>query len=474
MGKSFLKDFSWYFIGSFIPIIIGVLKTPIFTRHFNHTDFGYLSIVLVTFSFVGIILFSWISSCIWRYYPKYKEQKSLKVLYSNLFFLFSIALLILIIVSGIWYYYEINELTKKLVFLSFFNILVNQLYLSYIIVVRLEGKAKFYTMFQSIRAILNLVVALLFVFVFNEDISALVSSLLVIDILGVLILIVLNPSNISMSLGLVQKKYLKELIIYGSAGLLLNICFLIISSSDRYIIAWLGDLYQVGIYDQVYKLSQLSVMALVTVFFNTVNPTLIYELETNYGESKVLIRNYLKVMVLVGFPIVFYISFFSKDIANIFLGESFREGYPIMPFIFFAAYLHGISNFYELRLKFTNKLKKLSFIVIIATVLNIALTICFVWLYGYFWAAITTALTYILLIFLFHLLDKEIVNFSATSLKFLTFLIFIFSIQFVIYTSIELLLELTFLYKLVLILLFMLMYFYLLRDKIQKIKLLIR
>jgi len=474
MRKSFLKDFSWYFIGSFLPILIGISKTPIFTRHFNEVNYGYLGLVLVSFSFVEMILFSWISSCIWRFYPKYKKQQKLKNLYSNLFVFYLIAIVILTTISSFWYVIESNKLVQKLMFLSSLNIIFNQLYSNYIIVIRLEGKAKFYTIFQSLKAFLTFILALIFVFILDEDISALISSLFLINLLAIIILLIYNPSKIYISLNLIDKKKLKELLIYGSAGLLINVCFLIITSSDRYIIAWLGNLNQVGVYDQVYKLSQLSVIALVSVFFNTINPTLIHELETNFKSSKKLIRDYLNVMILIGFPIVFYMSFFSKDIANVFLGVNFREGYIIMPFVFFAAYLHGISNFYELRLKFTNKLKKLSLIIIFVTILNVLLTIYFVFLYGYYWAAITTTITYLILIFLFHFFDKDIINFSVSNLKFSSILVFLFIIQTGIYLGVSLIVELTFIYKLLLIILFILMYIYIFKDKIRNLKLFIR
>jgi len=429
MGKSFIKDFSWYFIGSFIPIIIGVIKTPIFTRHFNQSDFGYLGLVLVTFSFIGMILFSWIGSCVWRYYPKYKERNNLKTLYSNLLFLIVISIIILAIITSTWYFIELGKHIKELIFLSFFYTILNQIYSNYIIVIRIEGKARLYTVLQSVKAFLSFAAALIFVFVFNENISALISSLLVIEFFAVAFLTLYNPSYISIKFNLISYKSLRELLIYGSAGLLLNLCFLVIATSDRYIIAWFGSIDQVGVYDQVYKLSQLSVMALVTIFFNTINPTLINQLEVNYKSSKYLIRNYLKAIILLGFPIVFYLSFFSKDLASILLGIEFREGYPIMPFVFFAAYLHGISNFYELRLKFTNKFKKLSVIMIITTVLNLVLTIVFVKFYGYFFAAITTTFTYVILIFLFHIFDKEIIIFSIKNTKFACTLVILVSFQ---------------------------------------------
>lgn len=474
MGKSFLKDFSWYFIGSLIPIVIGVLKTPIFTRHFNQEEFGHLGIITVTFSYLGMVLFAWIGTCIWRYQPKYKLNKQLNELYSNLLFLFLIALLILFLVVIIWYSFENSFLIKNLILYSFIHLIFSQLYSFYMIVVRIEGRAVFYTVFQSLRAILSFITVLILVFIFKVDITALILSLLIIDFIAVLYLFIFNPLNVIINFTLTNKKYLKELLIYGSTGLLINVCFLTITSSDRYIISWFGSINDVGVYDQVYKISQLSIAAIVTIFFNTINPSLLNELERDFDNSKYLMRSYLKSFFIYGFPIIVYLSFFSKEISDILLGKEFRIGYNIIPFVFFAAYLHGVINFYELRLKFKDKLKKLSLIIVGATILNIVLTMLFVSNFGYKWAAVTTTITYVAIFGVFLLIDRDILFYSLkNSIDNIKFLI-VFLIQFLIYFSLNEYFELTIYHKLVIVLVFAICYIFLFRNQLKKIKIILK
>ena len=181
---SFFKDFSWYFLGSIIPLLIGFIKTPVFTRHFNKEAYGYLGLVTITFSYLGMILFSWIGSCVWRYYNKYEANNSLKTLYSNLFFLYVIAFVVLFIATTFWYFLAEYQLVKQLIYFSFFQLILNQLFLFYMVIIRLKGNAVFYTVFQSIRALLSLIAALILVFVYQVNISALISSLVLIDALG--------------------------------------------------------------------------------------------------------------------------------------------------------------------------------------------------------------------------------------------------------------------------------------------------
>jgi len=469
-NNSFLKDFSWYFLGSFIPLFIGFIKTPVFTRHFNKEEYGYLGLVGLTFTYLGMLLFSWIGSCIWRYYSKYESERILKTLYSNLLFLYSLAFVILMMTSAFWYRVAENELVKELIFYSFFQLLFNQLFLYYMVIVRLKGEAKFYTIFQSIRAFLSILIALFLVFKFDANISALISSLVIIDALAILFLVIVNPAEITFNHTLVKRENLKELIIYGSAGLIVNIGFLVITSSDRYFIYLLNNLETVGIYDQVYKISQISVVVLVTIFFNTINPTLLTELEANFNNSIHLIQKYIKVFIIYGLPVITYLSLFSKDIANILLGQEFRVGYIIMPFIFFSAYLQGLSNFYELRLKFSNQLKRLSIIVISAAVLNIILNYIFIGLYGYKWAAVTTGVTYFLLILSFHFFDIKILKFTRSDYNSVFQIILFLVLQIVIYFTMDKTFELNIIVKLTIGLLFILSYIITFKKRLLKIE----
>ena len=405
--STFKKDFFWYALGSILPMFIGFIKTPVFTRHFDTEAFGQLGIVSISFSFLGMMLFSWISSCLWRYYSSYRSSEGLTILYSNLLFLFTISLILLGFIAAIWFMESDTDLIKELVFYSFLQLIFNQLFLAYMVVIRLTGKSRYYTVFQAIRALLSLSLALLLVFYFDIGISALVSSLVLIDVGSIVLLLLVNPAEIKAHFSQINKPTLKKLLRYGSLGFILNISLLAVSYSDRYVIALYYDLEQVGIYDQVSKIAQLSIMALITVYFNTINPALLKALDSDFKGSLTKMQNYLYPFILIGVPIVVYLSILSEEIAGVLLGINFREGYVMMPYIFLATYLHGLSNFFELRLKFSNQLKWLGGIAVITALLNILLNLVFVAKFGYQWAAYTTLICYLFMVLLFYYRDKE-------------------------------------------------------------------
>ncbi|MBM3436174.1 MAG: hypothetical protein FJY07_08190 [Bacteroidetes bacterium] len=405
-NRSFIKDMGWYLFGTLVPMLVGFVKTPIFTRYFTPEEFGYLGIITITFSYISVFIYSWLSGCLWRYYNAYKEKNDLVNLYSNLFFIFIGASIILLVITAGWYLMAENRLVKQLIVLSFGQYLIRELIGLYLIVSRLEGKTLKYNIIHSLRAVLSFALLYLLAFGYHFDITSMVTSSIFIDVLAIVFLLFSRSENIRISYGKVSRQTFRILFRFGSLGLLSNFCFLIISSSDRYIIAAFEDISIVGIYNQVYNICQLSVIALVTIFFNTINPKLNRELEINFRESDDLISKYIFAFLLFGMPLVTYLSLFSKQLAGLLLGSDFRSGYIIMPYVFSGAFLYGLFLFIEVKFKFADKLKSLASGVILAGVINVGLNFIFIPLYGYVWAGITTLIAYLFLVFYFYWQDQ--------------------------------------------------------------------
>ena len=73
------------------------------------------------------------------------------------------------------------------------------------VLVRLQGRARFYTLFHSIKALISLVLALVLVFIYKLDISALILSLAIVEVFAVIVLSLVNPSSVSFNAKLISK-----------------------------------------------------------------------------------------------------------------------------------------------------------------------------------------------------------------------------------------------------------------------------
>ena len=405
-NRLFIRDMGWYLVGSVIPMGVSFIKTPIFTRYFTPEEYGYLGIVTITFSYISIFLYSWLSSCLWRYYNAFKNKNNLRGLYSNMTAIYIGASVLMLIASGVWYLLAEHPLIRNLIMLSFLQFFIKEFIGLYLIIIRLEGKALKYNVIHSARAVLSFAVLYWMAFVMHYRIEAVILSAIFIDILALLFILLFNREGASISIKSVHKETQGLLLKFGSVGLVSNFFFMLITTSDRYIIALFTDMPTVGIYNQVYNICQFSVVALVNVYFNTINPQLNKELELDFKNSDRLIQDYLFAFLMFGLPIITYLSMFPKEIAFILLGEDFRSGYIIMPWVFISAFMYGLFLFIEIRFKFADKLKNIAVGVILGSILNIGLNFIMIPMYGYHWAAITTFISYLFILFYFYLQDS--------------------------------------------------------------------
>ena len=407
-NKSFVRDISWYMVGTMIPMLLNLFKTPIFTRHYSTEDFGYLGLVLTTFTYLSTVSFAWLASCMWRYYNDFKKRIGIEKLYSNILFLYLLSALLTLIITLImvvvFYQKEMNFLVLKLVLLAFMHFCVKGLLAIYMVVIRIKGSVKLYNFILISQASFAFALLLLFAFDFDMDISAMISSSLVIDFFIILILfisIIKRDSLRGISPKHLSKRIMKILFGYGSLTLITSLFLMFIVSSDRYIIAMYDTISNVGIYTKVYDIAQLSLMAIILVYFNTINPRMIKELTFNFQEVDNFMVKYIYAFLFFGIPIVFFTSIYAKEIVQILLGEDFRSGYVIMPCIFFSLLLYGIILFCSNKLKFSNKLIFNARIYGIAFIFNLILNFLFVPKFGYMAAAYSTLFSYIFILVCF-------------------------------------------------------------------------
>ena len=415
--NKFYRDFLWYFIGSIIPALIAFIRLPIFTRYFSPEEYGYYTLVTSTFAYMSMVLFSWISSCLWRFYNEAEKKNTLNALYSNLIFFSLASSFLLLGITTIWLILVKSTLVYRLVFLSFLQLTSGQVLSLYLVTVRIREKALFYNLIYSLQAIGAFALLFYFAFSLNYRIESILIGQVIINILLMLVVVISIKKFPRISFTLVTGKSVRELLTYGAVGLYTSFCVLLLVSADRYIIAIFNDIGSVGIYNQVYMLGQFSIYHLVTVFFNTINPRVIKVLTYKPPDLNDQITGYIRFFIIIILPLVFYFSIFSRQMANILLGEKFRIGYRMIPYIMTSSFIYGLTLFNEAKLKFENRFSSLITGMTIASLVNIALNFLLVPLWGYQAAAWTTLLSYIILYLWFYgadsikYLNKNLLNY---------------------------------------------------------------
>jgi O-antigen/teichoic acid export membrane protein len=431
--KNFLSDLLWYSLGTIIPILVSLLRTPVFTRYFTPEEFGIYGLVFITFTILSVFMYTWMANAIWRFYFKFKKLNKLSTFYSNLFFLFLAASVIFTLLIIVWILVVRNTLLNRLVLLIFTQTFLSQLVSYLLIIFRLENKSRLYTFVHSFRAIISFGIQCVITFVIGMRIEAIPIATLVTEFLVLAIVIVPVKRLVTIQFTLVSRRILLYLASYFLPGIISNIGTVLLTLSDRYVISHFGTLSEVGIYNQVYNFAQISIVAIISIFVAMISPEFLDVLEQKPDKLKGVLIKYHLIYVFFILPAVVYISMFAEEISYYLFGKEFRVGYTMIPYVAFSYYLSGLTSFRDTKFKFRNRYRIVIIGMIAATVLNIVLNFIFVPVYGYKMAAITTFAAYVFLYLYYQFFDDTFLLSDASFRNKLLLICSVMGVQFIIH-----------------------------------------
>jgi O-antigen/teichoic acid export membrane protein len=147
----------------------------------------------------------------------------------------------------------------------------------------------------------------------------------------------------------------------------------------------------VGIYAANFNLVSMGILFVSTPLLSAALPLIVNAWEQGH-EARIqrVISNFSRYYLLSAIPVVAFALVFSREIAAVFLGEGFREGYRIMPFVLVGSLLWNFAMYGHKGIKLLEKTRIMLLLVSVCCVINIVLNFIFVPKYGYFAAAVTT------------------------------------------------------------------------------------
>jgi O-antigen/teichoic acid export membrane protein len=171
-SKSIVTDAFWYFVGAMIPMLVLFIRSPIYTRIFTPAEYGYYSLVNITFTYLSSLSFAWLTNCAWRYYLQYKNNNRIDNYNQILSVLFICSSIILFLISIIWVFITDNQLLRRLIIYGYIYFSTNELITFAVVPIRIEGKARKYNIINSARAIISFGLLLSLTFIAHIGIDA--------------------------------------------------------------------------------------------------------------------------------------------------------------------------------------------------------------------------------------------------------------------------------------------------------------
>ncbi|MFT3904539.1 MAG: oligosaccharide flippase family protein [Niabella sp.] len=408
---NFGKYFFWYFLSTVLSTVIGLIKSPIFTDRFSPENFGYYSLVFVSYTFLSIVFLNWTSLSLWRFYHKAKSENKLPVLYITLGYKFGLSCIWFMLIAAVALFFVPGALLRKLVIWGCFFMISNVAVQFMLAHLRIENKAKAYNVIVCAQAIASFLLLLYLTLGMGYGIETFFASPVIVNLLLLLGFAVYQLPRFKKA-DIKQDKTLGQQIVrYGQLLIWANLSLSLLSNVDRYLVQFFKGAYATGIYNQLYMLGQMLTITLIQVFFSTVNPGYTKMLEFKPADFSERLSKLVQTYLVIYVPIGVYAIIFAQDISTILLRGDFVRYYYLLPPIVIGNILYGLTNFFEIKLKFEDKRKKLFLFYGVAVAFNVLLNAVMLSRYSFEAAAYVTMATYLLLFVLFYLDDlKQFLN----------------------------------------------------------------
>ncbi len=405
----------WYTLTNFFTKGLAFITIPIFTRLLTPAEYGLASVYTAWVSILAIFISLNVKSSITRARHETELEGKYDEYASSIAF-FSLCLFLLFI--GLAYLFK-NQLSNiiglpplllVLAIVHAFFASVNDLAVGKFVA---EYKYKIKSIATIVSALIGVGLSIyLIIYVFNKQpyYGKILGSFFSVLILGVVFLIQLLAKGKTF----VNYKYWKYALIISSPLIIHELSLIINNHFDRIIIQRYVGEGATGIYSFTYNISMI-VAVIRTSFAGAMAPWIYEKLkEGSYDNIKVKSGYYRDAFALL------YISalFLSPEIIKIIASPSYLEGIHLAPWIFMA-YFFQFMYVEEIRVEiFYKRTGLVSLGTALSSVVNIALNLLLIPIYGYPAAAITTAISFFLLFVYHYIVTSKVINHKLYGFKF--------------------------------------------------------
>lgn len=182
---------------------------------------------------------------------------------------------------------------------------------------------------------------------------------------------------------------LRDLLHYGlPLGATLILTF-VVSTLDRYLLAWFIDETAAGVYSAGHDLTQMSLSVMMMTVNLAAYPIAVQALEQDGAEvaRKQLWHQGLLLLAIAG-PITAGFIVLAENIVTVLLGTEFQSAGDIIPWVAASAFMGGLKAcYYDLAFQLGRDTVKQIWVVAAATVINVSLNLLWIPRYGLVGAA---------------------------------------------------------------------------------------
>lgn len=389
------KDYSYDIVMQGIARVFGgvlaFVAIYLLTYVFTEAEIGEYNLVLSAINIITSISTLWISQSVLRHYSK-----------QDLGSIISLGMICAIISLAS---YVVYVCVMRVTFSAsvFCYIIVLIFYNIFDAVFRKERKLKSYVYLELLHSLGRLFPMLIIAHYTKNYDSIFLSQTTVLG-LFFLVEIYKNKSALKQASYKFSIGQLKQYLNYGMPLVGLSISNWFLSTSDRYIIKFLGDSSQVGIYSTNYSLANSIYAMFALILVNAMHPIIMTKWEENKGLAVDLVSQIIDKYIILMSPLVFYGCLKSEFLLGLFKGNIYVSYKEIFVWTAIGVFFHGLSLLFHKYFECIQKTQVILLVNMLAAIFNIILNFCMIPKFGFEVAAFTTFASYAVYIVVIRIL----------------------------------------------------------------------
>lgn len=394
------KDTGIYGISTIVGRFLNFLLVPFYTNVFTKAEVGVYGNIYAYIAVLNIVFIYGMEAAYMKYASLLEKENRKKIFSTAQIFVTITTIVFAFILFSIKG--ELNslmEIPTKYEFLIkyvVFILLFDTLALIPFSHLRLIGSAKTFATIKLINIIINLSLNLILVLSFGFDIEAILIGNLAASAFS---LVAVIPVIFKNFFAKIDFQYLKKCLKFGLPYLPASLSATMVQVIDRPILVKLTDEATVGLYTANYKLG-IFMLLFVQMFQFAWQPFFL----NNAKEENVkeMFSKVLTLFLLFSSVIWVLLTLFLNDIVTFelfdgkyILGKDFHEGLYIVPIVLFAYIFHGIYVNMQAGIYIEEKTKYMPLITGAGALINIAVNLVLIPIYGILGAAFATLASYL-------------------------------------------------------------------------------
>jgi O-antigen/teichoic acid export membrane protein len=393
-----------YLIGVVVIGLASFFVLPIYARIFTPAEYGLLSLAILLVSVGSIVIGNWLATCTTRFLPYYQRIGKTDTFYSTILLSMALSLAGFIILGIPAYFLFRGSLAsefQRLIPLVAVIIPLTMLFQISLTILRVKQEAKRYVTFELVFTYVALIIGVPLAVYLGLGVSGILwGQVIILFILGTIMFRRLFLTGSNVRLGATSLPGVKEFAFYGFPAAASTIGTWILIGADRYIIEVFRGTAEVGLYSMGYAIGDI-IFLLVNAFILAAVPTLMLTYESDNREiTSLLLSRLTRIFIMVGLPLAVGISVFASPIIRLLTTAPYYSASTVVPFIALGNFTYGLCLLSYIGLQTAKKTPIMARNWLAAAALNILLNIIFVPKFGFIAAAVTTLVSYAVLLIL--------------------------------------------------------------------------